>query len=145
MIPPRDKRSATEEDLPPARGKTINRETVAAAEKAAPEFAETVQDSDIPDAEILESEPNHLFSRETEHEFRTQWQEIQTGFVDEPRRSVQHADELVTRITQQLAKSFSEQRSSLERQWEQAENVSTEDLRLALKRYRSFFERLLSI
>jgi hypothetical protein len=145
MTPPRDKRLATEEDLPPARGKIINRETVAAAEKAAPEFAETAHDSDIPDAEILESEPSHLFSGETEREFRTQWQEIQTGFVDEPRRSVQHADELITQIMQQLAKSFSEQRSSLERQWEQAENVSTENLRWALKRYRSFFERLLSI
>jgi hypothetical protein len=92
-----------------------------------------------------EAELSPLFSDEVEREFRTQWHDIQTGFVDEPRRAVERADELVARLMQQLAQSFSDQRSSLERQWEQSDKISTEELRVALRRYRSFFERLLAI
>jgi hypothetical protein len=95
--------------------------------------------------ETQASELSPLFSDEVEREFRTQWHDIQTGFVDEPRRAVERADELVARLMQQLAQSFSDQRSSLERQWEQSDKISTEDLRVALRRYRSFFERLLAI
>jgi hypothetical protein len=95
--------------------------------------------------EATEPELSRLFSDETERELRTQWHEIQTGFVDEPRRAVEQADELVARLMQQLAQSFSDQRNSLERQWDQTEKISTEGLRLALRRYRSFFERLLSV
>jgi hypothetical protein len=120
--------------------RVINTETIAAAGKAQPELTETV-----PDHDTTEPELNPLFSDETELELRTQWHEIQTGFVDEPRRAVEQADELVARIMQKLAQSFSDQRNNLERQWDQAEKISTEDLRLALRRYRSFFERLLSI
>jgi hypothetical protein len=86
-----------------------------------------------------------LFSDEEERNFRTRWKDIQTGFVDEPRRSVEQADELIAKLLQRLAESFSEQRSHLERQWEKSDSASTEDLRLALRRYRSFFDRLLSI
>ncbi len=78
-------------------------------------------------------------------DFRARWQNIQTGFVDEPRRAVEQADELVAEIMQQLAQSFSEQRSRLESEWEHSEKVSTEELRLALRSYRSFFDRLLSV
>lgn len=140
MRTPIDKNRATEEETNSSRGKTINTETIAAAGKGEPELAEIVQG---PDEGELELSP--LFSDETERELRTQWHEIQTGFVDEPRRAVEQADELVARLMQQLAQSFSNQRNELERQWEQAEKISTEDLRLALRRYRSFFERLLSI
>ena len=66
-------------------------------------------------------------------------------FVDEPRGSVERADELVAQVMQRLAQSFSEQRSELEKQWDASDEISTEELRLALRRYRSFFERLLSI
>ncbi|HEX9270976.1 MAG TPA: hypothetical protein VGA01_02045 [Candidatus Binatia bacterium] len=142
MTTPRDKSPATEEDQGCARGRTINTETLAAAGKAEAEFAEAEA---VQGSEIREPELSALFSDETQRGFRTQWHEIQTGFVDEPRRAVEHADELVAQLMQQLAKSFSDQRNSLERQWEQAEKISTEDLRLALRRYRSFFERLLSI
>jgi len=76
--------------------------------------------------------------------FREKWEEIQTGFVDEPRRSVEHADQLVADLMQRLAASFSDERSRLENQWDRGDDVSTEDLRVALTRYRSFFERLLS-
>jgi hypothetical protein len=86
-----------------------------------------------------------LFSEESERDFRAQWKEIQTGFVDEPRRAVEQADQLVARLMQHLAQSFSDQRTALENQWEKSDKVSTESLRLALRRYRSFFNRLLSI
>jgi hypothetical protein len=92
-----------------------------------------------------ESELSPLFSDEEERNFRDRWKDIQTGFVDEPHRSVEQADELIAKLLQRLAESFSEQRSHLEQQWEKSDSASTEDLRLALRRYRSFFDRLLSI
>lgn len=76
--------------------------------------------------------------------FRARWEEIQTGFVDRPRESVEQADALVADLMQRLAAGFSNERSRLERQWDGGDDVSTEDLRVALTRYRSFFRRLLS-
>jgi hypothetical protein len=76
--------------------------------------------------------------------FTGRWQEIQTGFVDEPRRSVEEADALVADLMQRLAAGFAEERQRLEAQWDRGDDVSTEDLRVALTRYRSFFDRLLS-
>ena len=77
-------------------------------------------------------------------DFRERWRGIQTTFVDEPRQAVEQADGLVAELMQRLAQTFSEERESLESQWSQGEDVSTEDLRVGLQRYRSFFERLLS-
>jgi hypothetical protein len=85
-----------------------------------------------------------LLSTQETGEFRARWGSIQTGFVDEPRKTVEQADELVAEIMQRLARSFSDQRSNLEGQWERSDQVSTEELRLALRRYRSFFDRLLA-
>ena len=76
--------------------------------------------------------------------FQRRWDSIQAGFVDEPRTAVQDADGLVAELMQRLAESFSNERSSLESQWDGDGDVSTEDLRVALQRYRSFFDRLLS-
>ena len=76
--------------------------------------------------------------------FTTQWQEIQTSFVDRPRESVEQADALVADLMQRLAASFSNERERLEAQWDSGDDVSTEDLRVALTRYCSFFDRLLS-
>lgn len=91
------------------------------------------------------TESTPLFaSDETEH-LRSDWSEIQTAFVDEPRKCVEKADQLVARVVQRLAESFSQERSRLEGQWSKGEDVSTEDLRIALQRYRSFFDRLLSV
>jgi hypothetical protein len=73
------------------------------------------------------------------------WSDIQAGFADEPRRSVEQADSLVAEIMQQLAQAFSQARSNLERQWDRGDDVNTEDLRQVLRRYRSFFDRLLSM
>lgn len=86
-----------------------------------------------------------LMKTEDEENFRSRWSSIQTGFVDEPRGSVEQADELVAELMQHLARNFSDQRSNLETQWQRSEQVSTEELRGALRRYRSFFDRLLSI
>jgi hypothetical protein len=76
--------------------------------------------------------------------FGYRWQELQTGFVDEPRRTVEQADELVAQVMQRVAESFATERERLEEQWARGEDVSTEDLRVALQRYRGFFRRLLS-
>ncbi|OGO63596.1 MAG: hypothetical protein A2Z45_09310 [Chloroflexi bacterium RBG_19FT_COMBO_55_16] len=83
-----------------------------------------------------------LLNREESEHFRTRWNEIQGKFVDEPRSAVQQADALVSEVIEQITKMFSNEHSSLEAQWKQGNDVSTEDLRKALQRYRSFFNRL---
>jgi hypothetical protein len=89
--------------------------------------------------------PTPLFAEDQGGQYRDRWRTIQTQFVDDPRRSVEEADQLVARLMQDLAKTFADERAGLERQWGSGEDVSTEDLRVALQRYRSFFDRLLSI
>ena len=76
---------------------------------------------------------------------RSRWNDVQAGFVDDPRKCVQSADGLVADVVQQLTNGFSNARSNLEEQWARGEDISTEDLRLALKRYREFFERMLTV
>jgi hypothetical protein len=76
---------------------------------------------------------------------RTRWEGIQAGFVDDPRTAVQQADELVAAAIKKLAESFAGERNKLEEQWSKGDDVSTENLRLALRKYRTFFHRLLSI
>jgi hypothetical protein len=75
----------------------------------------------------------------------SRWTDVQSNFVDDPRRAVQDADALVAELMQRLAKMFADERSKLEQEWDRGGDVSTEDLRTALRRYRSFFERLLSV
>jgi hypothetical protein len=82
-----------------------------------------------------------LDSEESEH-LRTRWNEIQGKFVDEPRSAVQQADALVSEVIEKITQMFANEHSSLESQWNQGNDVSTEDLRKALQRYRSFFNRL---
>jgi len=86
-----------------------------------------------------------LFSGDEAQTFRSEWMEIQVGFVDEPRGSVEKADGLVARVVQRLAEVFADERAKLEKEWARGADVSTEDLRQALQRYRSFFDRLLSV
>jgi hypothetical protein len=78
-------------------------------------------------------------------DFRHRWQNVQAGFVDDPRTAVRQADELVASVMKRLADVFAEERSKLEHDWDKGGDVSTEDLRQALQRYRSFFDRLLSV
>jgi hypothetical protein len=86
-----------------------------------------------------------LFADEASTELRERWTEVQTGFVDQPREAVEQADALVAEVMKRLADSFATERQALEQQWSRGDDVSTEELRLALRRYRSFFDRLLSV
>jgi hypothetical protein len=86
-----------------------------------------------------------LFNTEEAGSFRSRWALIQASFVDEPRSAVEQGDALVAELMQRLAEVFSTERARLEGQWSTGSDVSTEDLRLALRRYRSFFDRLLSL
>ena len=76
---------------------------------------------------------------------RSRWDDVQAAFVDDPKECVQKADALVAEVVEQLTTGFSAARSRLEAQWDRGEEASTEDLRLSLKRYREFFQRLLSV
>jgi hypothetical protein len=86
--------------------------------------------------------PVALLDHQESEPFRTRWNEIQGMFVDDPRTAVQQADGLVSEVVEQITKMFTSEHSSLEAQWKQGNNVSTEDLRKALQHYRSFFNRL---
>ena len=86
-----------------------------------------------------------LFTQHATTDFRSRWDVIQRGFVDDPKEAVRAGDDLVAQVIKSLSDSFSEQRAELEGQPNQTEESSTENRRLALRRYRSFFERLLSI
>ena len=86
-----------------------------------------------------------LFLAGVAKEFHTRWDTVQIGFVDNPRQAVRQADELVAQVMKSLAETFSKERARLEGQLDQKDKASTETLRVALRRYRSFFERLLSL
>lgn len=91
------------------------------------------------------AESTALFPDDQLKDLQTKWDDIQTGFVDEPRSAVERADGLVAHAMQQLAEAFARERANLEHQWDRGDNISTEDLRVAFQRYRSFFRRLLSM
>jgi hypothetical protein len=128
------------------------------AEREAEHNSETVialgqQKTGTPDAITGETapsgnghnEPITLFAPKAVQDYRSRWTSLQTSFVDEPRRAVQQADELVAEVIKNLASTFSDERGKLEGQWDQGDKVSTEDLRLVLRRYRAFFDRFLSL
>jgi hypothetical protein len=85
-----------------------------------------------------------LFAPEVANEYRSRWDVVQRGFVDDPKLAVRQGDELVAEVMKNLADSFSSERATLEGQLKRADQASTETLRIALRRYRSFFERLLA-
>lgn len=86
-----------------------------------------------------------LLASHEAQELRSRWDQIQTGFVDEPRRSVKDADALVAETINRLSETFTQARGRMEQEWDGGDSVSTEDLRMALRRYRSFFTRLLAM
>lgn len=96
-------------------------------------------------ADVAPAEQTALFDHSSLDEFNGRWSEIQTSFVDEPRKAVEQADGLVADVIGRIGDSFEKQRSQLEGQWDSGGDVSTEDLRQAFQRYRSFFSRLLGI
>jgi len=86
-----------------------------------------------------------LFTQHAATDFRSRWDVVQRSFVDDPRDAVRAGDELVAQVIKSLAETFADQRSDLESSHDKEGTPTTENLRLALRRYRSFFERLLSI
>ena len=86
-----------------------------------------------------------LFEEDAARKFRSRWLAIQSKFVDDPGDSVKQADDLVADVIKNVTMNFANRRVSLEKQWNGGDNTSTEDLRLALKQYRSFFDRLLTL
>ena len=130
-----------EEELPSSE---LASDDIPARQPEGPKLVKAPQPETL-DKGAAVSEPMPLFSESEMGDFRSQWSHVQTGFVDEPRRTVEDADKLVAAVMQRLAEGFANERSGLEKQWDSRDNVSTEDLRVALQRYRSFFDRLLKL
>ncbi|WP_369243685.1 hypothetical protein [Streptomyces sp. R41] len=121
------------------------------ADRAAPRTRITDEAGDEPhavagerNASTQEPDTVPLLGPHESEGLRTRWQEIQQGFVDDPQKSVLAADGLVAEVMQLLAVTFADRKQALEGQWHRGEEAATEDLRLALRQYRSFFDRLLS-
>jgi len=104
--------------------------------------SESGGDVETPAASGDDVETPELIDEEKVTGFRDRWQNVQTGFVDDPKQAVRQADELVAAVISALATTFAEHKSELESQWQQGE-PATEELRIALRRYRSFFDQLL--
>jgi len=92
-----------------------------------------------------QEERQALFAGDQAEDFRGRWGDIQASFVDEPRRAVEQADALVAEVMQRLAQEFADERTKLEQAWSSGQETDTEAQRQALRRYRSFFDRLLSM
>lgn len=119
-------------------------EPLVAHEEASSAPAESPQSETVPpSAEVQPPSDELLFDADTSG-LRSRWDDIQAVFVDDPADCVQKADTLVAEVVEQVTAGFSEARSRLEAQWARGEQASTEDLRLALQRYREFFQRLLA-
>jgi hypothetical protein len=109
----------------------------AAAPSMSPEGTQAI-------ASAGQAQHNALFPQDELQNFRGRWDQVQTSFVDEPRAAVEQADSLVASVVKRIAEQFANEREQLEKQWDRGDSVNTEDLRQALKRYRAFFDRLLS-
>ncbi|MFF3359033.1 hypothetical protein ACFYWN_42080 [Streptomyces sp. NPDC002917] len=137
--------SATADDAHPSTGNAAGNAADAedTAKDAAPaeQAAAGTPHASAPD-QGQENEP--LLGPEEAEAFKSKWQAVQTAFVDDPQDAVRTADALVAEVMQTLARSFASRKEGLESQWGRGEEVLTEDLRIALQRYRSFFNRLLS-
>jgi hypothetical protein len=133
----REKRTSTA-DIASGGESEVRESEVRAGEPELDELHEGVRDGTEPE------ERRPLLGDDATSDVGSRWERIQGSFVDEPRRAVEEADALVAELMQQLADSFAKERERLEGQWDRGDEVSTEDLRIALQRYRSFFDRLLS-
>jgi len=103
------------------------------------------QEQQREDEQSKQKQDQELFDKDELQGLRSRWEEVQAGFVDEPRESVERADQLVSDLMTKLTTGFDQTRSGLEEQWNKGEEASTEDLRVALTRYRAFFNRLLKV
>jgi hypothetical protein len=140
----------------PRRGELSTADLAAAADRNAggstSELERRIDDREVErareagaPADVSTQRDTPLLANDVVDQLRGQWSDIQAGFVDEPRRAVERADGLVADAIKRLAESFANERAKLEGQWDGGGDVSTEDLRQALQRYRSFFSRLLSV
>ncbi|PRY30321.1 hypothetical protein [Umezawaea tangerina] len=166
-----DEQPATHDD-PTAAHHAVDHDTRTDADTAADDSVDDLHDSDdvvadedtVVDEDTVDDEPvaveepvqakpstnddvsiATLFTGEEVDRFRTEWRGLQADFVDSPRDAVQHADELVAQVMQSLATTFADHKRSLEGQWSAGEEVQTEELRVALRQYRAFFDKLLNV
>jgi hypothetical protein len=105
---------------------------------------EKIQEAEVVPFQRRSSAGEPLVPKRQVEELRTRWSTIQTNFVDQPRKAVEDADSLVVGALKQIQESFAVQRANLEKKWRHGDDVSTEDLRVALQHYRAFFDRLMS-
>ncbi len=114
-------------------------------ERGAVDYQSTIDSQPAAVGSQPEEAPATLFEQSALQDFRSRWGAIQTGFVDNPVGAVKQADELVAAVMKRLAEVFADERVNLEQEWVKRNDVSTEDLRVSIRRYRSFFDRLLSV
>jgi len=122
--------------------RTASRDQMTDRQREMPQQATDTQDAELP--RRFDEKPMRLLSEEDNDRLGERWHELQTRFVDDPRQTVAEADRLVADVMQQLSSEFLRARQRLEEQWSRGEEVSTEELRQALQRYRSFFHQLLT-
>jgi hypothetical protein len=118
---------------------------VVATEELKAEGVESREETRSPKEAAERDQSDGLFDRDRSTELHRRWSEIQARFVDDPREAVKAADTLVDEVIRDLTALFADERAGLESHWDRNEKISTEDLRVALRRYRSFFERLLVV
>jgi hypothetical protein len=137
----RDRDSASR-PAPPDIGRQAPKPTSASTFASESEFVASQNTAPGPQTNGRNESP--LFAENELRDFRARWDQVQTSFVDEPRHAVEEADTLVATVVKHIAEQFAEERSKLEKQWDRGDNVSTEELRQGFKRYRTFFDRLLT-
>jgi hypothetical protein len=158
MTDDRDLRDANSFDrpVPPANRELSTADLAIAADRNASgsttDFKREIDDREVEraraggtPADVSTPRDTPLLATDVVNQLQSQWTDIQAGFVDEPRRAVERADGLVADAIKRLAETFANERAQLEGQWDRGGDVSTEDLRQALQRYRSFFSRLLTV
>jgi hypothetical protein len=140
-IEAKDEKDELETQEPPKRQPDV----VAREELKAAESVESHEETRSPREAAERDQSDGLFDGDRATELRRRWSEIQARFVDDPREAVKAADTLVDEVIRDLTALFADERAGLESHWDRNEKISTEDLRVALRRYRSFFERLLVV
>jgi len=114
------------------------------ADSRIPLPAATPADNTTAAANAARNDVAPLFPDDELHNFRARWDQVQGSFVDEPRKAVEQADNLVASVVKRIAEQFAAEREKLEHRWDKGDEINTEDLRQAFRSYRSFFDRLLS-
>ena len=145
MTDPRrpDEQQLSTADLAAASDRQVERDVTRETQQT---HANVLADAQVREPTMTdEDRSTPLFASNESDDFRHRWADIQAAFVDEPRQAVEKADALVAEAMKRLAEIFSRERENLEKEWAKGGDVSTEDLRVALRRYRSFFDRLLSV